>query len=170
MARSRLCPAEGGQSNALPEPDHHTWVPDGTSAGSITRRPGRFATYASPLWIPEPLSGYGVPARIRRPRRPLPVDPPGVALAVAPPRDGPLARLEHPRDQPAEFLLADHVDVLREVGRHQRPAPIGLTRARRVVVGQAERVPVLVRDHARIGDRCLRVDVVRPDSRVHGDP
>ena len=44
IARSRLWPADGGQSNPLPEPDHHRWVPDGTSDGSITRRPGRFAT------------------------------------------------------------------------------------------------------------------------------
>ena len=80
------------------------------------------------------------------------------------------AGLEHARDEPAELLLADHVDVLRVVGRHQRPGAVGLAAAGRVVVGQAERVAVLVRDHARVLDRRLGVDVVRADAGVDRDP
>ena len=82
----------------------------------------------------------------------------------------PLPRLEHARDEPAELLLADHVDVLRVVGGHQRPLAVGLAAAGRVVVRQAERMAVLVRDHARVLDRRLGVDVVRPDAHAHRDP
>ncbi len=107
----------------------------------------------------------GARERVRRPVGPLPVDPAGVALGVLPVARGHVcARLEHARDEPAELLLADHVDVLRVVGRHQRPGAVGLAAAGRVVVGQAERVAVLVRDHARVLDRRLGVDVVRADA------
>src|SRR3954447_8001794 len=65
-ARSRLCPALGGQPKSLPEPDHHRCDPLGTAAGSISRRPGRLATYPSPLCTDGPDSVYGVPSGLRQ--------------------------------------------------------------------------------------------------------
>ncbi len=57
-----MWPPAGGQPKSLPEPDHHRWLPLGTSAGSMMRRPGSVAEYASPLWMPGPVSVYGVPS------------------------------------------------------------------------------------------------------------
>ena len=61
-AMSRLWPPDGGQPKSLPERDHQTWSPEGTSDGSMIWRPGSGATYASPLWTPAPVSVYGVPS------------------------------------------------------------------------------------------------------------
>ena len=108
----------------------------------------------------------GEPRRACRPRVD-PVDGVGVLLGVRPVVDVGLTGLEHLGHDPAELLAREHVHVLRLVGRHQVPVAVGLAVPGGVEVGQAERVAVLVGDHARLVDRGLGVDVVGADPDEH---
>ena len=171
MARSKLRPSVGRAAEVV--------------AGSAPPgvRPGRRVTGVELRRVDQLASGQlgdvrlGVlhPAvgslgqRVRRPVGRLPLDGIGVLLGVRPPGDGGgRARLQHLGHHPAELLAGEDVHVLRLVGRHQVPVAVGLPAAGGVEVGKAERVAVLVRDHAGLVDRRLGVDVVgpHPDERL----
>src|SRR3954447_414836 len=76
-AMSSWCPFAGGHPKSLPDPDHHTDLPLAAVTWSpvSSTRPGSFATYASPLWIPlSPLAAlrvYGVPPAVTQSIEPM---------------------------------------------------------------------------------------------------